>query len=127
MILMENIVTTSGGTVIELDTDGIIFSHPEPQKITEAVQQALPDQINVELEFSDCGIYIPKAKSYVIVHPDSKTTIKGLFRKRDRYPLENEFPVKFLQRYFLESPESAEQYYQHIRNAIAKYQISIEQ
>ena len=127
LILMENIVTTSGGAVIELDTDGIIFSHPEPQKITEAVQQALPDQINVELEFSDCGIYIPKAKSYVIVHPDSKTTIKGLFRKRDRYPLEKEFPVTFIKRYFLESAESAERYYQQIRDAIATRQISIEQ
>jgi DNA polymerase elongation subunit (family B) len=127
LMLMENVVTTYGGTVIELDTDGIIFSHPQPQQIAAAVQHALPDQINVELEFSDCGIYIPKAKSYVIVHSDGKTTIKGLFRKRDRYPLEKEFPVGFLHRYFQESPPSAEQYYHHIRAAIATRQIAIEQ
>lgn len=125
--LMESLVTGNGGTMIEMDTDGIIFSHPEPQILTEAVQQALPDGINVELEFSNCGIYIPKAKSYVIVHPDSKTTIKGLFRKRNRYPLEKEFPVEFLQRYFLESTESAERYYQQIRDAIAQRQIPIKQ
>lgn len=79
------------------------------------------------MEFSDCGIYIPKAKSYVIVHPDGRTTIKGLFRKRDRYPLEKEFPVEFIKRYFLESAESAERYYQQVREAIAQNRIPIEQ
>ncbi len=110
--LMESIIEEEGGVLIESDTDGVMFRSTRPQVITEAVQSSLPDGINIELEFSDCGLYLPKAKSYVIVYPSGKTTVKGLFRKRDRYPLANEFPVEFLKQYFLNSPDCADGYYQ---------------
>ena len=110
--LMESIIEAEGGVLIESDTDGVMFRSTRPQIITKAVQSSLADGINIELEFSDCGLYLPKAKSYVIVYPSGKTTVKGLFRKRDRYPLANEFPVEFLKQYFLNSPDCADGYYQ---------------
>jgi DNA polymerase elongation subunit (family B) len=102
---MKEVVEEKDGILIELDTDGIFFSHPQPQEIVQKVQQALPDRIQAELELSHCGMYVPKAKSYVIIHPNGKTTVKGIFRKRNRYPLERIFAVEFLKQYFLESEE----------------------
>jgi DNA polymerase elongation subunit (family B) len=91
------------------------------------VQDALPEGINIELEIENCGLYAPKAKSYVIVYPNGKTTVKGLFRKRDRYPLEREFPVEFLRLYFTESPEATKVYYNSIRDSILTRSIPVEQ
>lgn len=118
LMLMQQVCTDQGATLIESDTDGIMFSSDTPQRVTAAVQAALPVGINVELEFSDCGVYVPKSKSYVIVNLTGKVTVKGLFRKRDRYPLQNQFPIEYLKRYFMDSPEVAEAYYLEIRSQI---------
>jgi DNA polymerase, archaea type len=125
--LMMAVVSSCGATVIEVDTDGIFFSHDEPKAVYDLVQDALPEGINIELELENCGLYAPKAKSYVIVHPNGKTTVKGLFRKRDRYPLEREFPVEFLRLYFTESPEAAKVYYNSIRESILNRSIPVDQ
>lgn len=125
--LMMAVVSSCGATVIEVDTDGIFFSHDEPKAVYDLVQDALPEGINIELELENCGLYAPKAKSYVIVHPNGKTTVKGLFRKRDRYPLERVFPVEFLRLYFTESPEAAKVYYNSIRESILNRSIPVDQ
>ncbi|MGB8699956.1 MAG: DUF3987 domain-containing protein, partial [Thermosynechococcaceae cyanobacterium] len=127
LTLMMDVVSSCDATVIEVDTDGIFFSHSEPQAVYELVQDALPSGINIELELENCGLYAPKAKSYVIVHPNGQTSVKGLFRKRDRYPLERDFPVEFLRLYFTDSPESANRYYNTIRDSIASRTIPVEQ
>jgi DNA polymerase, archaea type len=125
--LMMDVVSSCGATVVEVDTDGIFFSHDEPKAVYDLVQDALPEGINIELELENCGLYAPKAKSYVIVYPNGKTTVKGLFRKRDRYPLEREFPVEFLRLYFTESPEAAKVYYNSIRESILNRSIPVDQ
>jgi DNA polymerase, archaea type len=124
--LMVDVVTNHGGTVIEIDTDGVLFSHPDPGRVKLAVSQSLPTGIAIELELSGCGLYAPKAKNYVIVHPNGKTTVKGLFRKRSRYPLENRFPIEFLKLYFLSSPAAAEEYYQQTRSLLIDRRIDVE-
>lgn len=125
--LMQQVCTDHEATLIESDTDGIMFSSDTPQTVYEAVQKALPEGINIELELSGCGVYVPKAKTYVIVHPSGKVTVKGLFRKRDRYPLQNTFPIEFIKRYFQDSPESAEAYYQNIQSQIEAGEMDISQ
>jgi DNA polymerase, archaea type len=125
--LMQAVVESLGATVIELDTDGIMFTSEQPAAITAAVQAALPNGINVELEFSGCGAYVPKSKSYVIVTPSGKMTVKGLFRKRGNYPLANTFPVEFIRLYFTQSPDAAQAYYQGVREQIISGDIGIEQ
>lgn len=123
--LMVEVVTNCGGVVIEIDTDGILFSHDDPETVKGLVSAALPTGINIDLELTDCGLYAPKAKSYVIVHPNGKTTVKGLFRKRNRYALENKFPIEFLRLYFIESPEAAEEYYQQTRSLLIDRRIDV--
>lgn len=125
--LMTETVDRCGGVPIELDTDGILFSGHNPQKVAAAVSLALPEGINIDLELVNCGLYAPKAKNYVIVHPDGKTTIKGVFRKRNKSQLERAFPVEYLKLYFLESPAVADEYYQQVRESIASCSIDVAQ
>ena len=124
--LMVDVVTSQGGTVIEIDTDGIFFSHDDPATVQTAVSRSLPTGITIDLELAGCGLYAPKAKNYVIVHPDGKTTVKGLFRKRSRYPLENRFPIEFLKLYFMDSPAAAEEYYQRTRSLLVDRRFDVE-
>ena len=124
--LMVDVVTSHGGTVIETDTDGVIFSHDDPDTVKIAVSRSLPSGITIDLELAGCGLYAPKAKNYVIVHPDGKTTVKGLFRKRSRYPLENRFPIEFLKLYFMDSPAQAEDYHQQTRSLLIDRRIDVE-
>lgn len=123
--LMVDVVTSCGGVVIEIDTDGVLFSHDDPEKVKRLVSESLPTGINIDLELSDCGLYAPKAKSYVIVHPSGKTTVKGLFRKRNRYALENKFPIEFLRLYFLDSPQAADEYYHQTRSLLVDRRIDV--
>ncbi len=123
--LMVEVVTSCGGVVIEIDTDGVLFSHNDPETVKELVSGSLPTGINIDLELTDCGLYAPKAKSYVIVHPSGKTTVKGLFRKRNRYPLENKFPIEFLRLYFIESPQAADEYYHQTRSLLIDRRIDV--
>jgi DNA polymerase, archaea type len=117
--IMTETVDRCGGVPIELDTDGIIFSGNNPELIAAAVPSALPEGINIDLELVSCGLFAPKAKNYVIVHPNGKTTIKGIFRKRNRCQLERDFPVEYLKLYFLESPAAADEHYHQVRESIA--------
>jgi DNA polymerase, archaea type len=125
--VMTKAVEDCGGLPIELDTDGILFSHEHPDMVATAVDLALPDGISIDLELTNCGLYAPKAKNYVIVHPNGKLTIKGIFRKRNRSELERSFPVEYIRLYFLESPAAADEYYQQVRESIASGSIDIAQ
>jgi DNA polymerase, archaea type len=122
---MVEVVTSCGGVVIEIDTDGVLFSHSDPETVKGIVSASLPTGINIDLELTYCGLYAPKAKSYVIVHPSGKTTVKGLFRKRNRYALENKFPIEFLRLYFIESPQAAEEYYHQTRLLLVDRRIDV--
>jgi DNA polymerase, archaea type len=124
--LMVSVVESCGGVTIEIDTDGIFFSHTDPETVSRAVAEALPDGIEIELELKHFGLYAPKAKSYVLVSPDGKTSVKGLFRKRNRYPLQNEFPIEFIKLYFTQGLEAAEDYYQDVRSMLASGDLPVE-
>jgi DNA polymerase, archaea type len=124
--LMVEIVESCGGVTIEIDTDGIFFSHDDPETVSKAVADALPDGIEIELELKHCGLYAPKAKSYVLVSPEGKTSVKGLFRKRNRYPLQNDFPIEFIKLYFTKGLEAADAYYQEIRSMLTSGDLPVE-
>jgi DNA polymerase, archaea type len=124
--LMVEVVESCGGITIEIDTDGIFFSHDDPETVSKAVADALPDGIEIELELKHCGLYAPKAKSYVLVSPEGKTSVKGLFRKRNRYPLQNEFPIEFIKLYFTQGLEAADGYYQEVRSMLTSGDLPVE-
>jgi DNA polymerase elongation subunit (family B) len=46
--LMESVVRERGAVSIKSDTDGILFSHPQPEIVCESISQALPDGIEIE-------------------------------------------------------------------------------
>lgn len=112
-------------TVIEADTDGVIFSSDDPKAVYEAVQSVLPSGINIELEWSNKSVYVPKAKSYIIFSEDGKVTLKGTFRKRDSNWINTGFPVEYL-KYYLESPDQAYDYFLKIFDEIRERKIDIE-
>jgi DNA polymerase, archaea type len=124
--LMVEVVESCGGITIEIDTDGIFFSHDDPETVSKAVADALPDGIEIELELKHCGLYAPKAKSYVLVSPEGKTSVKGLFRKRNRYPLQNDFPIEFIKLYFTQGLEAADAYYQEVRSMLTSGDLPVE-
>jgi DNA polymerase elongation subunit (family B) len=124
--LMVEVVESCGGISIEIDTDGIFFSHDDPETVSKAVANALPDGIEIELELKHCGLYAPKAKSYVLVSAEGKTSVKGLFRKRNRYPLQNEFPIEFIKLYFTQGLEAAEDYYQEVRSKLSSGDLPVD-
>lgn len=124
--LMVSVVESCGGLTIETDTDGVFFSHTDPETVSKAVADALPDGIEIELELKHCGLYVPKAKSYVLVSAKGKTSVKGLFRKRNRYPLQNHFPIEFIKLYFTQGLDAAEDYYQEIRSMLASGDLLVE-
>jgi DNA polymerase, archaea type len=125
--LMVSVVESCGGITIEIDTDGIFFSHTDPETVAKAVADALPDGIEIELELKHCGLYAPKAKSYVLVSPEGKTSVKGLFRKRNRYSLQNEFLIEFIRLYFTQGLSAADDYYQDTRAGLVDSLIPVEQ
>ncbi len=124
--LMVSVVARCGGEVIEIDTDGVFFSHEDPETVAALVTDALPEGITIELELQNYGLYAPKAKSYVMVSPQGKVSVKGIFRKRNRYPLANEFPAHFIKLYFMSGLDAAEEYYQETRSLLASGDLSVE-
>ena len=119
--LMVTTIEQAGGTVAEVDTDGVLFSAPpgENERIFQAVQAVLPDGITVEHEFQAEAAFIPAAqdgktglsKNYLVFFADGKVKSAGRFRSRDRSELERTYQASYIQK-FLEAPEIAELYHQ---------------
>jgi len=118
-------IESMGGLVIAVDTDGIIYSHQDTNAVYHEVTKVLPSDIEIELEFERTGIFAPKAKNYVLVREDGKVECKGLYRKRNRYPLQNKHPLEMIRRYFVEGKESAIAYHIDTVLAIKTRQIDI--
>lgn len=112
LVVMIRGIENNGGTVISIDTDGVIYTSPDVDKTFEIVEGLLPSGITIELEYKNVGLYAPKAKNYVMVSDKGKVSCKGLFGKRNRYPLQNQHPLEVIRLYFMESQEAATIYHQ---------------
>ena len=123
LLYMLEFIESKGGKMIECDTDGIIFSHPDLATVHQELQDKLPDGINIDLEWVADGVYIPSDKNgnglkkNYVVFLGEKTILKGKFRKREVCQIEREFPVKWL-RLYLESPQKAQDYYKELKQEI---------
>lgn len=119
--LMITTIEQAGGTVAEVDTDGVLFRAPpgENEHIFQAVQAALPEGINVEHEFQAEAAFIPAAqdgikglsKNYLVFFADGRVKSAGRFRNRDRSELERTYQANYIQ-LFLTAPEMAESHHQ---------------
>lgn len=122
--LMCDVLVKNGVRIIEIDTDGVICCGGDPSEMLARVQAALPEGINIDLDWIEKDCYVPKMKSYLLLDGQNVKRV-GLFRKRNKSKLELNFPVEFIQKYLVD-PEKAESYYQELREKIAERAIDIE-
>jgi DNA polymerase, archaea type len=134
--LMERVIIACGATVIELDTDGCYYASDTPEAVYEAVQQALPQGIEIELEIKNACGYIPKAKNYIILynkfnkHTQQVEEVlikKGIYKKRNRIKLLNEFCVNLVRSFTSNGKESAKEYFIEIKQKLKNKKIDINQ
>ena len=125
--LMVDTIVNFGGEILEIDTDGVFFTSPIADQVAEAVADALPEGIEIELEFQNCHIFLPVAKNYILVDERGKVTVKGAkFRGRNNYPLQNEFQIEFIRLYFVVGEDAAEKYYLKVRHDIRHTRFPLE-
>lgn len=113
--LMWEELINAGCVVVEIDTDGIYAKNTNgktPDEIVDLINEKLPDHINVELEHEADWIYIHGSKNYIVNVP-GKMVLKGIYKKRDKYPLHNEFTLGYIQA-ALKSESEAISYYNKV-------------
>jgi len=122
--VMIDKISSVGSHIIEYDTDGIIFQHSTPEELHYAVQNSLPAGFTVTLEWKDRSIYIPAKKNYIAFNSKNEPLeIKGnKFKGSHINRISKEFPMRYIQSY-LDSPESAEKYYNTIIHSIKNRRI----
>ncbi len=118
--LMIEIIESNGGTPVEVDTDGVFFTHPNPEDVHNKLQSQLPSGITVKLEFIADAMFIPErgTKNYLLWLPDGEIITKGNWRKRDRSQLEKEFSIQYLT-HLIQNVSAAEEYYTLITSQIS--------
>jgi len=118
--LMAYAVEEEGGVAIEIDTDGIIFSHPQPERVLERLSQLLPPQISVELEGSGMFVFVSDRKNYILVKPDGSVIVKGSkWRGRDKPKYATKFASEFVRKKFLEGEDAALEFAREVFDTIA--------
>ncbi|MBD2181033.1 ribonuclease H-like domain-containing protein [Planktothrix sp. FACHB-1355] len=125
---MISVIESVDGIQIESDTDGVFFSHPQPELVFQTLSNSMPSGISIELETTAKAMFVPAkgAKNYILWHYDGSTTLKGIWKKRDRSRLEKEFPVNYLT-YFITSEQQAEDYYNEVKRQILSGQLPKEE
>ncbi|MEI2578018.1 ribonuclease H-like domain-containing protein [Scytonema sp. PRP1] len=116
---MIEVINSVGATPIEVDTDGVFFTHPKPEEVYATLQSQLPKKISVKLEFIAEAMFIPErgTKNYLLWLEDGKIIRKGSWRSRSRSKLEKEFPVEYLT-YLIQNQVGAEEYYENVKSQI---------
>ncbi len=79
---MENLLTSIGSKVIEMDTDGLYFQPPQDFTGSQAdmeakIQTVLPEGIEVELDATYKAMFGYKSKNYALLHEDGKMSLAG--------------------------------------------------
>ncbi|MCS3920761.1 DNA polymerase domain-containing protein [Fervidibacter sacchari] len=120
LTLICYVIEENGGIIAEADTDGVIFSHPQPEKVVEEIHKALPTGFSVELDWKDCVAFISDKKNYIIFNSDGsvKDIVGGKWRGRNLPKLVSEFIPNYIQRYIFASPADAWKYYQQVSSEI---------
>ena len=119
--LMIDSLNSLGANVIEVDTDGIFFQSSEFGAVHdfEFVQSQLPLGINIELELTDCMLYVPKKKNYIIYYPDGEIKATGSFRNRSRCQLFKQFVAQYVKHFLTGGADSSTHYYDSMRQQIS--------
>ncbi|MBR8839141.1 MAG: ribonuclease H-like domain-containing protein [Stigonema ocellatum SAG 48.90 = DSM 106950] len=124
---MIEVINQAGATPVEVDTDGVFFTHPNAKEVYATLQSQLPRGIIVKLEFIANAMFIPErgTKNYLLWLKDNRIIRKGSWRSRSRSKLEKEFPVEYLT-YLIQKQSTAEEYFREIKSQILSGKYPIE-
>lgn len=122
-----DIITSNGGVPIEVDTDGIFFTHPDPEKVHTILKSQLPKGLTIKLEFIAKAMFVPEkgTKNYLLWLNNSKIIRKGSWRNRSRSKFEREYPISYLT-HLIEDISKAEEYHNDIKAQILSGKFSVE-
>lgn len=96
------IIEEKGGVIVEADTDGVIFSHSEPEEVYKEVCERL-SIYKFDLEWKNANVYVSDEKNYMVFLPDGKEIIKGgKWRGRDKEKLFTEVVIDLIKTKFID-------------------------
>jgi hypothetical protein len=98
LVTMVAAAEDAGGTVVAADTDGLILSTEEPERVLNAITAALPDPFKISLEWSGCTVFASDPKNYLVLGPRGELVeCRGAkWRSSGREALWTKFPSEFL-------------------------------
>lgn len=130
-------IENMGGEVIEVDTDGVIFSMPNaPENLEEIINEKMPEGINLEHEIVDMvaaffpfkhphkeGNYEGVMKSYMFFTKDKEgkiypKVIKGNYTKRDKSVLYKTSHPDLLTLYLNSDKQSVKKHIQKVKTQL---------
>ncbi len=124
-----------GGSVVEIDTDGVYFQPPEHIQTEEAeiafveqVGKILPEGIRLAYDGRYQAMLSVKTKNYVLLGYDGKLTFKGAsLRSRADEKFGREFLNNAIQWLLEGKPEKVAEEYRRLARAILNGELGIEQ
>lgn len=122
---MMDVINETGGTVVEVDTDGVMFTSPVPAiEVFDLMHTKMPPGMEIEHELTCDWMYVSGAKNYVYMSK-GKLVKKGIFRKRNTIPLKTHFIFTFLEKWTTDGDTSAINFYNDLRSDIINYRLPV--
>jgi DNA polymerase, archaea type len=112
--LMCQTIKDNDGVLISADTDGIYFSHPNPDLMFDRVSESLPQGINIELEKRDLVMFSLSKKNYCLYHPNGKVEMKGNTFLSNKTKIETDFTKTYPVILVSQGQLKADEYYRKV-------------
>ncbi|BDA72435.1 hypothetical protein CAL7716_066010 [Calothrix sp. PCC 7716] len=114
-----DIITSNEGIPVEVDTDGIFFTHPDPEKVYTILQSQLPKRLTIKLEFIAKAMFVPErgTRNYLLWLENGKIIRKGSWRSRSRSKFEREYPIDYLT-HLIKDISEAEKFHNSVKSQI---------
>ena len=113
--LMSKTIEDDGGVIVSADTDGLYFSHPDPDKIFTLVSNVLPSGINIELEKRDLVMFSRSKKNYCLYDDRGELLeMKGNSFISNNCPIKTQFIKDYPRIFVTDGQLKADIYYREI-------------
>jgi DNA polymerase, archaea type len=125
--LMGETIEADGGLLISADTDGLYFSHHDPQRIFDLVSGVLPTGISIELEKTNLVMFSRSKKNYCLYSNDGDLLDKkGNSFISHQTPIEAEFTERYPKIYITRGQGKADSYYRDLFDNLTTGGVPIE-
>jgi DNA polymerase, archaea type len=125
--LMGDTIEADGGLLVSADTDGLYFSHQDPQRIFSLVSEVLPTGISIELEKSNLVMFSRSKKNYCLYSPEGDLLEKkGNSFISHQTPIEAEFTEQYPRLYISKGQTKADEYYRQIFDELMAGRLPVE-